>query len=84
MKAQTQSHRKLKLNHNQLPKDNKQSLLCEATGRLGEKPVGARTSDEQAHAPRTGNREKVRHSLAWTRTLHFLQETRMLVPSSSR
>lgn len=25
-----------------------------------------------------------RYSLAWTRTLHFLQDTSMLVPSSSR
>lgn len=28
--------------------------------------------------------EGEQYSLAWTRTLHFLQDTSMLVPSSSR
>lgn len=79
---------KLRLNHYKLPENTEAVFALGEWGSHGEaggRPMGGRTSNEKAHAPRDRMQRKgERHSLAWTRTLHFLQETRMLVPSSSR
>ena len=53
-------------------------------GEVAGEASGGEDFDRRPHPQDTTRRDSTRHSLAWTRTLHFLQETRMLVPSSSR